>query len=164
MNGKNSTCLVLVIFVIFIFSGCETVPKKFKEEVSTIKTRVETLESRVEGVEARQGEVERASGEQAKRLEELKAKKERIRTNVSTKPRYIKGKKRIKEIQLCLKNAGFYDGEIDGVRGKKTRSAIREFQKANGLTADGIVGKRTWELLARYAEGPSSKVEEGATK
>ena len=58
----------------------------------------------------------------------------------------------------------FYDGEIDGIKGKRTRKAIREFQSANGLTADGIVGKKTWELLAKYAQDASGGAEEGTAK
>jgi len=55
-----------------------------------------------------------------------------------------------KDIQLALKNAGFYNGQIDGKIGKKTKKAIREFQKANGLKADGKVGLKTKDLLSRY--------------
>ncbi|MCM8756776.1 MAG: peptidoglycan-binding protein [Candidatus Omnitrophica bacterium] len=55
-----------------------------------------------------------------------------------------------KKIQLALKNAGFYDGPIDGKIGDKTRKAIKEFQKANGLTPDGIVGRRTIAKLVKY--------------
>jgi hypothetical protein len=55
-----------------------------------------------------------------------------------------------KEIQLALKNAGFYAGAVDGKIGPKSQQAIVDFQKANGLTADGKVGPRTWAALSRY--------------
>jgi peptidoglycan hydrolase-like protein with peptidoglycan-binding domain len=55
-----------------------------------------------------------------------------------------------KDIQTALKNAGFYQGEIDGVIGRETKEAIMKFQGANGLTADGTVGSRTWVLLSKY--------------
>ncbi len=57
---------------------------------------------------------------------------------------------RNEEIQIALKNAGFYKGVIDGIIGPKTKRAIREFQKANGLKADGLVGPKTWPILERY--------------
>lgn len=47
----------------------------------------------------------------------------------------------IKQIQLAL---GL---KADGVFGKKTENAVIEFQKENGLFADGIVGEQTLEEL-----------------
>ena len=35
----------------------------------------------------------------------------------------------------------------DGIFGSLTEEAVREFQKANGLPADGIVGDETWNKL-----------------
>lgn len=49
----------------------------------------------------------------------------------------------VAEVQRMLKMAGFDPGEIDGKFGKRTRAAVREFQKANGLKVDGKVGVRT---------------------
>lgn len=54
------------------------------------------------------------------------------------------------EIQQALKNANFYDGNIDGVIGPKTKKAIESFQMQNELKADGIVGPKTWEKLKKY--------------
>ena len=36
---------------------------------------------------------------------------------------------------------------IDGKFGSKTEASVKAFQKANNLTADGIVGKNTWRAL-----------------
>jgi len=54
------------------------------------------------------------------------------------------------EIQTALQNAGYYTGAIDGKVGPKTKKAIEEFQKANGLMADGKVGRKTWALLSKH--------------
>lgn len=35
----------------------------------------------------------------------------------------------------------------DGIFGAVTDKAVREFQRKNGLMADGIVGRKTWEIL-----------------
>ncbi len=54
------------------------------------------------------------------------------------------------EIQTALKNAGFYVGNIDGKIGPRSKKAIEDFQKANGLKMDGKVGPKTWEVLVKY--------------
>lgn len=53
----------------------------------------------------------------------------------------------VKEVQRRLKLWGYYNGSVDGVFGKGTRSAVIAFQKKNGLTADGVVGKSTYKAL-----------------
>jgi peptidoglycan hydrolase-like protein with peptidoglycan-binding domain len=49
----------------------------------------------------------------------------------------------IKAVQNVLKKWGYYTGAVDGVFGPKTRQAVINFQKKNGLVADGIVGSKT---------------------
>lgn len=53
----------------------------------------------------------------------------------------------VKEVQRRLKAWGYYNGSVDGVFGAGTRSAVIAFQKKNGLTADGVVGKSTYKAL-----------------
>lgn len=53
----------------------------------------------------------------------------------------------VKEVQRRLKLWGYYKGSVDGVFGAGTRSAVLAFQKKNGLTADGVVGKATYKAL-----------------
>jgi N-acetylmuramoyl-L-alanine amidase len=62
----------------------------------------------------------------------------------------------VKTIQTKLKNWGYFDGEIDGVFGQQTKNAVIKFQKKNGLTPDGIVGKATLEALGIYDTGSST--------
>ncbi len=49
----------------------------------------------------------------------------------------------IKLVQKKLKNWGYYKGNVDGIYGSQTKSAVRLFQKRNGLVVDGIVGNKT---------------------
>jgi N-acetylmuramoyl-L-alanine amidase len=53
----------------------------------------------------------------------------------------------VKEMQRRLKEWGYYQGSVDGVFGAKTKAAVIAFQKKNGLTADGVVGKATYKAL-----------------
>jgi murein L,D-transpeptidase YcbB/YkuD len=54
------------------------------------------------------------------------------------------------EVQLALKNAGFYSGPIDGKFGAMTKKAVEGFQKANDLKVDGVVGAQTEKRLREY--------------
>lgn len=49
--------------------------------------------------------------------------------------------------QAALYCHGYDPGVLDGIDGKNTRAAAKAFQKDHGLTADGIVGKNTFEKL-----------------
>lgn len=53
----------------------------------------------------------------------------------------------VKEVQRRLKQWGYYSGAVDGIFGSGTKKAVIAFQKKNGLTADGIVGKATYAAL-----------------
>ena len=50
-------------------------------------------------------------------------------------------------MQRRLKLWGYYNGSIDGVFGASTKNAVIAFQKKNGLSADGVVGKSTYKAL-----------------
>lgn len=49
----------------------------------------------------------------------------------------------IRPIQQALVNHGYNTGGVDGIAGDKTYNAVIAFQKAKGLTADGMVGNAT---------------------
>ena len=53
----------------------------------------------------------------------------------------------VKTVQRKLKNWGYYSGSVDGIYGPATKKAVEYFQRKNGLTADGIVGRKTFEAL-----------------
>ena len=52
----------------------------------------------------------------------------------------------VRKLQETL-NARGYGLDVDGVFGSKTRSAVKAYQKANGLSVDGIAGDQTWGSL-----------------
>jgi len=160
MPMKSLTCIGAALLVMFMISGCGTSQKKVQSEVTGIKTRVEALESRVEGVESKQAEVERTTAEQAQALDDLKFSSEaKVRTNISVKQKESVHIGKVRDIQQALKNAGYYGGSIDGIKGKSTKKAVKDFQKANGLKADGVVGPKTWEILSHYLSAASTAYE-----
>lgn len=50
-------------------------------------------------------------------------------------------------LQRRLQQWGYYRGSVDGVYGSRTAQAVKNFQRKNGLTVDGVVGGRTWAAL-----------------
>lgn len=65
---------------------------------------------------------------------------------------------KVTQLQQKLKNWGYYSGSVDGIFGSATEAAVKKFQKKNGLTADGIVGKATAEKLGLRLSGGQSAV------
>ena len=63
---------------------------------------------------------------------------------------------KVKELQQKLKRWGYYTGSIDGIFGSGTQAAVKNFQKKNGLTADGIVGPKTAAALGMNLTSSSS--------
>ena len=53
----------------------------------------------------------------------------------------------VRTVQRRLKELGYYNGAIDGDFGEATDKAVKAFQKANGLSADGKVGEQTLKKL-----------------
>jgi murein L,D-transpeptidase YcbB/YkuD len=53
-------------------------------------------------------------------------------------------------LQNALNKAGFYNWPVDGIFGPEVSAAVRRFQSANGLSADGIAGPQTQEKLGLY--------------
>lgn len=61
--------------------------------------------------------------------------------------RYGSQGEEVTAIQTKLASLGYYKGNIDGIFGTGTKNAVIQFQKDNGLSADGIAGKNTLKAL-----------------
>jgi peptidoglycan hydrolase-like protein with peptidoglycan-binding domain len=84
------------------------------------------------------------------------AKKETVKKPVPADPTFSstplkKGMKgaEVKKLQQVLTNKGYSTKGIDGIFGSNTESAVKKFQKANKLKADGIVGTATKKALLK---------------
>ncbi|NLY30321.1 MAG: LysM peptidoglycan-binding domain-containing protein [Firmicutes bacterium] len=59
-------------------------------------------------------------------------------------------------LQNCLVELGYLAQPADGIFGPATRQGVMAFQKAKGLTVDGIVGRATWQALEELLTAGSS--------
>lgn len=134
---------IIAVVILISTSGCATMGKKKDLEIQGLRGQISALESRLESKDQ----------EIANLREDLdRAMQERIvpiKETVSIEP---KSRPNVKQIQTALRNAGYNPGKIDGRTGGQTREAIKSFQRANNITVDGKVGKKTWELLRVYLE------------
>lgn len=62
------------------------------------------------------------------------------------------------DLQAQLVALGYTLGHKDGEYGSRTLAAVVAFQADNGLTADGIVGDRTWAALGKAEQRPMRAV------
>lgn len=144
--------LMGILLVIFL-SGCATPRAGQDVQMLQLQSRISYLEAELQ---KRNQELQRKNQE-IKRLENELEKSEEIRIDLEEKMDYEAIKEdlsqpSIRQIQIALKNSGYYKGSIDSKPGPQTKEAIKAFQKANGLKVDGVVGKVTWSELRKYAD------------
>ena len=76
---------------------------------------------------------------------------------VQISTRYGMSGDNVRLIQKYLTKAGFFSGKVDGVFGKKTLLAVKDFQAVAGLPADGLVGAVTLKALRGYNPATAPK-------
>lgn len=165
MSRDALKTLLWLAVITFLVTGCAG-GKKLKQEINLLKTQVGGLTT----------EVSRISEEQRLSQDALKEEEDR-RTELESQIAGMQGRAggaaqgavttesgmyrtpsgfelRATELQKALKNAGYYNGTVDGKVGSGTIDAIRRFQTDNGLDPDGVCGRKTWSKLQGFAEGP----------
>lgn len=74
----------------------------------------------------------------------------------------------VRKLQGRLAELGYYSGGMDGIYGSTTASAVKAFQRANGLSADGQAGSATQTKLysanAKYAASPVTTANPDQTR
>ncbi|MFA5310991.1 MAG: peptidoglycan-binding domain-containing protein [Candidatus Omnitrophota bacterium] len=134
---------IIAVVILISTSGCATLGKKKDLEIQGLKGQISALE----------GSLESKDQEIANLRDDLdRAMQERITPVKEAVSIESKSRPSVKQIQAALRNAGYNPGKIDGRMGGQTREAIKSFQRANNISVDGKVGKKTWELLRVYLD------------
>ncbi|MBI3601974.1 MAG: peptidoglycan-binding protein [Candidatus Omnitrophica bacterium] len=152
--------LLLGMIFLAVTAGCAT---------TRVKTEQEQLQSRVTALEKKAEEKDSEIVDLQYQVKDLSGKvstKDTADTSVADDTEALAASKTsshktsandiirvdvsVKNVQTALKNAGVYSGKIDGKAGSATKEAIIEFQQEHHLTADGVLGRKTWGLLKSY--------------
>jgi murein L,D-transpeptidase YcbB/YkuD len=144
---KKGSAFILAFLISAAFlPGCATTGGSVKQENDNLKIQMQNLQTQLQQKDAEIDSLRKTLSSTTEEKYYASRQTRAASRGVSTE--HPSGK----DIQTALANAGFDPGTLDGKLGKKTRQAIRDFQKANALDADGKVGKKTWSLLAPYLE------------
>lgn len=147
-----------------VLVGCATTnpqeQDQLRAQVGGLQSRVAALNSQVEELRTRQQSLEERAWEHGARPVSTTAAASSSETGpeAPVSHRVLTGK----EIQLALHHAGVYHGPMDGKLGPQTRVAIKVFQSAHHLKADGVAGTKTMIALQSYLAAPESASKEPA--
>ncbi|MDD5166331.1 MAG: peptidoglycan-binding domain-containing protein [Candidatus Omnitrophica bacterium] len=143
--GKRLVVFLVAMLFLVSLGGCATARKQKDLDIQGLKNQVSVLEAQIQAKDEEINSLKDALNKPAEEKESSvnQVGKKRVVGEVKSRPS-------VKMIQVALKNAGFDPGHIDGRMGRQTRDAIKAFQKANNLNADGKTGKETWGLLGKY--------------
>ena len=164
---------ILLIQAVLFLAGCATVSRKeLDEEIQDLRRQMSSLSNQAQQKDEQIASLERSLGDKSKEeslqaqlkekerlaasLQEALDKEAKERAQLAERLDALTGKSKptpnssIKQIQIALQNAGYDPGVIDGLMGSRSRKAIRDFQKDNGLDITGKIDKATWEKLKIY--------------
>lgn len=136
-------CWGMTLFTVsLLLNGCATAKPKPPAETD-LSQQVASLQNEIQ-----------AKDQQIQDLQyQLDNSQQKIQTNFIRRGRSDKNSiikvpgVTAKELQQALVRAGYNPGPVDGQIGKKTKQAVRKFQRKHGLHADGYVGEKTWAYL-----------------
>lgn len=146
MNHVLRLTLFSFLGALVVFTGCAP-KKKTSRQITSLESQVNLLTSEIERIDRDLQETRGAvQGTGAAESYGAAASGPVYRTPSGFELPSI-------NIQRALKNAGYYQGNMDGKIGSGTKDALRAFQRDNGLEADGVCGRNTWNKLKVYLGG-----------
>ena len=148
MEKMNLRSMLLVAGIVVLATGCVS-NKRHNREVGALQAQVNTLAADVSRLDAQNESKSHGIMDVFTPKKSTPAPSEE--SSAATIYRTPSGfELPAADIQRALKSAGYFNGEVDGKIGPKTRDAIRAFQRDNSMKPDGVCGKKTWELLKTH--------------
>lgn len=77
------------------------------------------------------------------------SRQRRVVSSVSKTPKLRQRSTQVSQLQNRLKTLGYYNGPVTGYYGPQTRSAVKRFQKARGIVANGVADPKTSTEIKR---------------
>ncbi len=145
MNQLARLTLFGFLGALVVFTGCAS-KKKTTREINALESQVNLLTTEIERIDRDLQEARGAVQGGAGASYGAAASGPVYRTPSGFELPSI-------NIQRALKNAGYYQGTLDGKIGTGTKDALKSFQRDNGLEADGVCGRNTWDKLKVYLGG-----------
>ncbi|MBI4971179.1 MAG: peptidoglycan-binding protein [Candidatus Omnitrophica bacterium] len=162
MESRKLALLVVFGVLALGVAGCVS-NGKYNKDMNGVRSQLQLVQSDVENLRTGQQKVEDEVAEAAKaKSSGGSVSGASISGEIYRTPSGFTLPSR--DIQRALKNAGYYNGPVDGKIGSATRSAIKQFQEDQGLSADGVCGRRTWSKLQPFLEGAVSKAAASTTQ
>jgi murein L,D-transpeptidase YcbB/YkuD len=144
--------LIYLLLIVLFIAGCASAGRhsgdmrvqRLQEEAAKLKEDIRQKDEKISYLEGRINKI------QSQKINQ--GREEKMAFKKPQEPAADSARMTPKEIQAALKKAGFYKGAVDGRIEQETRKAVSDFQKANGLKADGIAGKQTCLKLRKYSQ------------
>ena len=144
MTRKSYIPISLFFLAGLVFiSGCATTRAK-RDTTADLQSQVTELQSQVQ---AKDQEIQELQARLESNDRAIQSAPTYAGSNISSSSFIRVSGVSVKDVQQSLMRAGLDPGPVDGRMGKKTKAAIKEFQRNHHLRADGIVGEKTWSLL-----------------
>jgi murein L,D-transpeptidase YcbB/YkuD len=142
---------LLILPVLFFLTGCATT--RPSSQTAQLQMRVNELERQVEDKDEEIKNLNYQLKDMAYESDKGRSRKTQVESVANEDSgQIIRVGVSADKVQLALKNAGYYQGPVDGKVGSKTKKAISAFQKDNNLKADGVIGKQTWMALKTHLD------------
>jgi Ca-activated chloride channel family protein len=129
------------------------IAKDLEEKNLTLKD--ERVKRKIEALNVENRQMGTATASPSAQQDYLKSSKQRLyqakagkRSGFSLQP----GDKglEVEQLQEALKKAGVYKGPIDGIYDEDVKIAVRAYQQAKNLSADGVAGATTMDAMGLY--------------